>query len=127
MRSAVHDSCYLGRYNGLFDAPRHALGAVPGISIVEAARHRDASFCCGAGGGAMWMELPGQRINHLRFGQLRETGARAIASACPYCLAMFDDAIKFHDLGDSFEARDIAEYLADAIAADSTGKTSPPG
>jgi Fe-S oxidoreductase/nitrate reductase gamma subunit len=124
---AFHDSCYLGRYNGLFDAPRHALGAVPGISIVEAARHRDASFCCGAGGGAMWMELPGQRINHLRFGQLRETGARAIASACPYCLAMFDDAIKFHDLGDSFEARDIAEYLADAIAADSTGKTSPPG
>ncbi len=115
---AFHDSCYLGRYNNLFDEPRRVLAAIPGLTVAEPEKRRDFSFCCGAGGGAMWMEVPGRRINHLRFEQLRATDARSIASACPYCLIMFDDAVKFHDLGETFETRDIAEYMADSVEPD---------
>jgi len=63
----------------------------------------------------MWMESPGKRINHLRFGQAMATGANAVGSACPYCLMMFDDAIKFNNLDDSVKAKDIAELVADSL------------
>jgi Fe-S oxidoreductase/nitrate reductase gamma subunit len=119
---AFHDSCYLGRYNGIYDPPRELLSAISGLDVVEAENRRARSFCCGAGGGAMWLELPGQRINNLRFDQLRRTGARAIASCCPYCLTMFDDAVKFNDLQDTFRTRDISEFLLDAMAQDPGGQ-----
>ena len=112
---AFHDSCYLGRHNDVFDAPREAIQAVPGISLNEMEKNREEGFCCGAGGGGMWMELPGKRINHLRFAQAMRTGANAVGSACPYCLIMFDDAIKFHDLEDSVKARDVAELVAESL------------
>jgi len=113
--AAFHDSCYLGRHNDLFDAPREAVLSVPGITLNEADRCRERGFCCGAGGGGMWLELPGKRINHLRFDQLMRTGANTTVSSCPYCLIMFDDAVKFRDLEDSVQAKDIAEIIAESL------------
>ncbi|NJD62182.1 MAG: (Fe-S)-binding protein [Deltaproteobacteria bacterium] len=112
---AFHDSCYLGRHNDLYDAPREALGSIPGITINEMERNRERGFCCGGGGGGMWLELPGKRINHLRFDQAMQTGANAIGSACPYCLIMFDDAVKFHNLDESVQTQDIAEIIAESL------------
>ncbi|HEY3489686.1 MAG TPA: (Fe-S)-binding protein [Candidatus Deferrimicrobiaceae bacterium] len=112
---AFHDSCYLGRCNGLFDEPRTSLASIPGLSVAETEKRRERSFCCGAGGGAMWLDLPGRRINHLRFDQLRATGARAFATACPYCLTMLEDAVSFHALEKTFDVRDISEYLAESM------------
>ena len=112
---AFHDSCYLGRHNDVYDAPREAIGSIPGIAVGEMEKNREEGFCCGAGGGGMWMELPGKRINHLRFAQAMRTGANAVGSACPYCLIMFDDAIKFHNLEDSVQAKDVAELVADSM------------
>ncbi|HBX42958.1 MAG TPA: iron-sulfur-binding reductase [Deltaproteobacteria bacterium] len=112
---AFHDSCYLGRHNDLYDAPRSALQSVPGITVNEPLQSREKGFCCGAGGGGMWLEVPGKRINHIRFDQLMRTGANATGSSCPYCLTMFDDAIKFHNLEDSVQAKDIAEYIAESL------------
>ncbi len=112
---AFHDSCYLGRHNDIFDAPREAIRAVPGIAINEMEKAREEGFCCGAGGGGMWVEVPGKRINHLRFDQAMRTGANAVGSACPYCLIMFDDAIKFNNLEDSVKARDVAEIVAESL------------
>jgi len=113
--AAFHDSCYLGRHNDLYDAPREAVQSVPGITLNEADRNRERGFCCGAGGGGMWLELPGKRINHLRFDQLMRTGANTTVSSCPYCLIMFDDAVKFHNLDDSVQAKDIAEIVAESL------------
>lgn len=113
-RVAFHDSCYLGRYNDRFVEPRSILSSIPGVRLEEAAFRKERSFCCGAGGGAMWLELPGKRINHLRFDQLRGTGATEIASACPYCLSMFDDAIKHRGEVDIVRAKDVAEYLEES-------------
>jgi Fe-S oxidoreductase len=76
---------------------------------------RERGFCCGAGGGGMWLELPGKRINHLRFDQAMRTGANAIGSACPYCLIMFDDAAKFHNMDESVQTKDIAEIIAESL------------
>lgn len=112
---AFHDSCYLGRHNDIYDAPREALGAVPGITINEMEKSRERGFCCGAGGGGMWLELPGKRINHLRFDQAMRTGANAIGSACPYCLTMFDDASKFNNLDETVQTKDIAEIIAESL------------
>jgi Fe-S oxidoreductase/nitrate reductase gamma subunit len=112
---AFHDSCYLGRHNDIYDAPREALGSVPGITINEMEKNRERGFCCGAGGGGMWLELPGKRINHLRFDQAMRTGANAIGSACPYCLIMFDDAAKFHNMDEMVQTRDIAEIIAESL------------
>jgi Fe-S oxidoreductase/nitrate reductase gamma subunit len=112
---AFHDSCYLGRHNDFYDAPREALSAVPGITINEMEKNRERGFCCGAGGGGMWLELPGKRINHLRFDQAMRTGANAIGSACPYCLIMFDDAVKFNNLDESVQTKDISEIIAESL------------
>jgi Fe-S oxidoreductase/nitrate reductase gamma subunit len=112
---AFHDSCYLGRHNDIYDAPREALQSIPGITVNEPEKSRERGFCCGAGGGGMWLELPGKRINHIRFDQLMRTGANATGSSCPYCLTMFDDAIKFHNLDDSVQAKDIAELVAESL------------
>jgi Fe-S oxidoreductase/nitrate reductase gamma subunit len=112
---AFHDSCYLGRHNDIYDAPREALAAIPGVAIKEMRKNREEGFCCGAGGGGMWMESPGKRINHLRFEQAMATGANAVGSTCPYCLIMFDDAIKYNNLDDSVQAKDIAELVAESL------------
>ena len=106
-----HDACYLGRYNKVYEEPRDVLLRLPGVKSVEMKMCRDKGFCCGAGGARMWMEEKvGQKVNHRRLDQVAETGAKTVASACPYCLIMFDDAAKTKNREDLARA-DIAELL----------------
>ncbi len=111
-----HDPCYLGRYNNIFEAPREILKYVPDISLVEMARNRERNFCCGAGGGHMWLEEQkvGERINVMRTDQAMATGAQIVATACPYCLQMFQDGIKTKGVEETLKVMDISEILADS-------------
>lgn len=114
-----HDSCYLGRHNGEYDAPRDVLAAVPGLAQVEMPRSRRAGFCCGAGGARMFMEEDlGTRINHHRIAEADATGAAEVCASCPFCLTMLEDAIKETDRSERLRARDIAEVIADNLIAD---------
>ena len=113
----VHDSCYLARYNGVVAAPRDVLGAA-GVSVTEMAKSGKNTFCCGAGGGRMWMEEDrGTRINVERTRQVLETGATTVATACPFCMVMLSDGIAASDGAGTVAARDISEVLAARIAA----------
>ncbi|ELK43449.1 (Fe-S)-binding protein [Brevibacillus agri] len=115
-RITYHDSCYLGRYNEIYDKPRVILEAIPGVEVVEMKRSGCDSMCCGAGGGLMWMEEhEGTRVNVARTEQALEVNPTAIASACPYCLTMINDGIKTKEKEDDVKTRDVAEILADAI------------
>lgn len=115
-RITYHDSCYLGRYNNIYDMPRQILQAIPGVEIVEMKRSHCDSMCCGAGGGLMWMEEhEGTRVNVARTEQALDVNPTAIASACPYCLTMMDDGLKMKEAEEQVKARDIAEILADAM------------
>jgi Fe-S oxidoreductase/nitrate reductase gamma subunit len=107
-----HDSCFLGRYNGIYDAPRTILGAVPGMKLVEMERNRNKAFCCGAGGARMWMEEDlGERINDMRTDQAIAAGADYVAVACPFCLTMMTDGIKDRKKEESMSSLDIAEIV----------------
>lgn len=113
---AYHDSCYLGRYNDIYDAPRRILSAIPGLQKVELNRNMSNSFCCGAGGGRMWMEeLIGQRINEVRTEEILKHKPNFIGTACPYCLTMFEDGIKAKDAEEHIIAKDIIELLAQSM------------
>ena len=107
-----HDSCYLGRHNDIYDAPRAVIGAIGSITQKEMPRNRREGFCCGAGGGRMFMEEDlGTRINHNRIAEAAATGADEVCTACPFCLTMMSDAIKETDRSDTLKARDIAEVM----------------
>jgi Fe-S oxidoreductase len=108
-----HDACYLGRHNDIYEPPRQVLNNMPDLTLVEMEKNRRKSFCCGGGGGRMWLEeRPGQRISEVRTEQAIETRAQVIATACPYCLQMFDDAIKTKEASESLKVMDIAELVA---------------
>jgi len=93
-RVTFHDSCYLGRMNGIFDEPRELLRSIPGLELVEMPRNRTRGYCCGAGGGMIFLEeRGGRRVNHVRTEEAAATGADAVASACPFCIQMFDEGI----------------------------------
>ena len=122
-----HDSCYMARYNGVVAAPRDVLGAVPGLELREMEKSGKNTFCCGAGGGRMWMEeTRGTRINAERTRQALETGASTVATSCPFCMVMMKDGLAdaagrgaSGDPGSGVvSARDIAEILADVIEPD---------
>lgn len=111
-----HDSCYLGRYNSIYDAPRRVLESIPGIELVEMKQHHEKSLCCGAGGGSMFKEETGKkRINIMRSEQALETGASVIATACPYCMTMFIDGTKQKGVEEEVATLDVAELLLMAI------------
>jgi Fe-S oxidoreductase len=118
---AYHDSCYLGRYNDVYDAPRAALKrALPVMILAEPARTRDRGLCCGAGGGRMFMEeTVGKRINVERTEELLATGAESIAVACPFCMTMITDGVKAK--GSEVPVVDIAEAVAARLAAPAAG------
>lgn len=114
-----HDPCYLGRYNGIYKAPREVLHAIPSLDIREMKRSGKDSFCCGAGGGWMWMdEKIGKRINIQRLEDALATDPEWISTACPFCVTMFDDAIKSKDKEESLQILDIAEIVEQALAID---------
>ncbi|MEK6988867.1 (Fe-S)-binding protein [Paenibacillus sp. FSL K6-1566] len=107
-----HDSCYLGRYNDVYDQPRNVLRAIPGVELLEMERTRENGMCCGAGGGQMWMEEDaGKRVNLARTEQALAISPTMISSACPYCLTMLEDGTKLKEVEDSVRTRDIAEIL----------------
>ena len=111
-----HDSCYLGRYNDVYDAPREILKAIPGVKLVEMERNRETGMCCGAGGGLMWMEEHvGNRINVTRTEQALETNASVISSGCPYCLTMLSDGTKAKEVEETVGTFDIAELLERSV------------
>jgi Fe-S oxidoreductase/nitrate reductase gamma subunit len=111
-----HDSCYLGRYNNIYKAPRTLLKQA-NADLVEMSRRDQNSFCCGGGGGQMWMETdPNTRINHRRLQDAIDAKADLVATACPYCLIMFDDAIRSKGLSEQIQVIDIAEVLDKALS-----------
>jgi len=110
-----HDPCYLGRYNDIYQPPRQILSHMPDLTAVEMKPNKTKSFCCGGGGGRMWLEEPaGQRVSELRLEQAMATKASVIATACPYCLQMLDDAIRTKEMTESLKVKDIAELVAEA-------------
>lgn len=114
-----HDSCYLGRYNDVYDPPREILRGIPGVKLVEMERNRETGMCCGAGGGLMWMEEHvGNRINVTRTEQALATDASVISSGCPYCLTMLQDGTKAKEVEDTIGTFDIAELLERAVFGD---------
>ncbi len=111
-----HDSCFLGRYNNVYDQPRQILKAIPGLQLVEMERSFDKSFCCGAGGARMWMEEDiGERINNARTKQAMAVKADTIAVGCPFCLTMMSDGIKDQQMSETMQAWDIAELVVKAM------------
>jgi len=109
-----HDACYLGRHNDIYDEPRAVLNAIPGVKLVEMPRNRSKSYCCGAGGGAIFQEeKEGRRVNHVRTEEAVATGADIVAVACPFCIQMFEDGIPAIQPDEShrLKAFDISELL----------------
>jgi Fe-S oxidoreductase len=110
-----HDSCYLGRYNDIYRQPRQILETVPGVNLVEMERNRRRGFCCGGGGGRLWLEERiGTRISESRTEQALATRAGIVVTACPFCMQMFDDAIKGKQAEAKMKVKDIAEMVLEA-------------
>jgi Fe-S oxidoreductase/nitrate reductase gamma subunit len=116
-RLTYHDPCYLGRYNGVYLEPRWILQSIPKTKLEEMERSRNTSFCCGGGGGHMWIEeQPGTtKINQMRMEDVLKTRAGTVVTACPYCLQMFEESIEHKQVKDSLKARDLAEIVEAAM------------
>ncbi len=117
-RITYHDSCYLGRHNDIYLAPRRVVGSIKGIEVVEMPRNGTRGMCCGAGGARMWMEESvGVKVNDERASEALATGASRIATACPFCYIMLDDGTKAAGAGDDVRVADVAIHLLEAIEA----------
>lgn len=111
-----HDPCYLGRYNGVYDLPREILKAIPGVELVEMPRNRERSFCCGAGGGNLVREYPGEdRPNNIRAREAASTNAEILAVACPFCMIMLEDGVKTEKLDDRIQVLDVIELVYESV------------
>jgi Fe-S oxidoreductase len=118
-----HDPCYLGRYNGVYDAPRRILNAIPGLELKELERSREKGLCCGAGGGRMWMEEKlGARINQTRMKEIAEAGTGAVGVSCPFCMVMIGNAKE--EISVSTVPFDVLELARRSMK---TGTTAPHG
>jgi Fe-S oxidoreductase len=110
-----HDPCYLGRHNDIYKEPRKIMKSIS--NFIEMGRSKSRSFCCGAGGGRMWMEAGrGERINRMRIKEAKGTGADVIVTSCPFCMRMLDDGIKELELEEKIEVKDISELILESIA-----------
>jgi Fe-S oxidoreductase len=116
-RIIYHDPCYLGRYNNIYEPPRNIIRmATGGKTLLEMDRQRDKSFCCGAGGGRMWLdETEGKKIYLERTQEALRKNPSIIAVACPFCMTMFEDGVKQEDVEDKVHVKDIAEIVAQAM------------
>ena len=120
-RVTYHDPCYLGRYNDTYKEPREVLAAIPNARLIEMAQSREKSFCCGAGGGLMWIEEPSdKRVNSKRVEHAVETGANILAVACPFCMTMLEDGVKAGTGERELKVMDIAELLDRAARGSET-------
>jgi len=120
-RITYHDSCYLGRYNNVYDQPRKALAAIPGVELNEMPRNRDRGFCCGAGGARMFMEeTEGKRVNVERTEEALATSPDVIGTACPFCMTMMTDGVKEKEQADHVSVKDIAEIILEAVEGEKT-------
>jgi Fe-S oxidoreductase len=119
-RVTYHDSCYLGRYNDVYESPRDILRQIPGVELVEPDYWtKTRGLCCGAGGAQMWMEEQNQnRVNIKRTLQLVDTGAKTVASGCPFCMTMLTDGLKSQNLEDRIKQMDVAELLEQSCIVD---------
>ncbi len=118
IRMSYHDSCFLGRHNGIYDEPRKILQAV-GANVQEIDKSRRFGFCCGAGGGRMWLEEEAvagfKRINQSRTEQLLQTAPQSIASNCPFCLTMISDGVKEAGQEEQVKVLDLCEILWNSV------------
>ena len=128
-RIVYHDSCYLGRHNDIYMAPRQVIGRLGGVEVVEAPRNGTKGMCCGAGGARMFMEETiGTKVNDARSEELIATGASRIATACPFCYIMIDDGVKGAGKEeDEVRVGDIAMHVLEAIEAGTRGAAAAIG
>ncbi len=119
-QAAYHDSCYLGRYNSIYESPRNILKNIPGVLLKEMEKSYSNSFCCGAGGGRMWMDEHTElKVNQMRAEQADNSGCNHLVTACPFCLSMLEDGLKGKNLEEKIKAVDVAEILNSSIKSNS--------
>lgn len=115
-RAVYHDSCYLGRHNGEFEAPRRVLQAIPGLELIEFPENRENALCCGGGGGRIWMDTPrGQRFSDLKLEQAVQLGADILVTACPYCMLMFNDSLVVSGMEHRIRITDLSELVLHSL------------
>jgi Fe-S oxidoreductase len=122
-RVAYHDPCYLGRHNGVFDAPREVLGGIAGIELAELPDSRESSLCCGGGGGRIWMHTDkGERFGDLRLAQAKEVGADVLVTSCPYCISNFEESRIALGDDEPLQVKDLTELVIESLEE---GETTP--
>jgi Fe-S oxidoreductase len=111
-----HDPCYLGRHNGIYDAPRNVLGSIPGLELMDELNARENSLCCGGGGARIWMETKkGERFSDTLVEQALAMGAEVLATACPYCILNFKDSVLTMGKEDALQVRDISQIVDEVM------------
>jgi len=121
-----HDPCYLGRYNGIYEAPRRVLQSIPGLKLIEMPNNKDKSLCCGGGGGGAWRDTPLEdRLGVLRIQEALFTGAEVLVTACPFCLRMLNDAVAALGVKDRIVVRELAEFLWESMEIKDETHTAP--